>query len=169
MGTLKITLTKKSSGESALACSRADGSVTWQKHTHAFFPLHDLTHYAVETTLGLRHGFFGLLADGWEIGDFGHRTIPDHARRDAMLAETLTGMLDQERGTGVILEADDFNEGLRSSLEGLGVDSSVRLTDRQLDAIRVRFLELASLWGRTPAGGRVELEFAQGGENDGNP
>lgn len=168
MGTMKITLTKKSSGESAIACARPDGSVTWQRHSHAFFPLHDLTHFAVETTLDLRHGFFGLLAAGWEIGDFGHRKIPEDARHDAMLAEAIAGMLDQERATGIIPEADDFNEGLLAVMESLGIKSDLRLTDKQLDAIRGRFLELAALWGRTPAGGRVELEFEQG-DSDGKP
>lgn len=166
MFTLKITLTKKSSGESALACTRPDGSVTWQRHSHAFFPLHDLTHYAVETTLGLRHGFFGLLAAGWEIGDFGHRRIPAHAQHDAMLAETIVGLLDQERGTGVIPDANGFNEALRLALDGLGVKSDVRLTDQELSAVRIRFLELAGLWSRTPPGGRVELEFDQGVTSD---
>lgn len=35
------------------------------------FPPHDLTHYTVETTFGYRHGFFGLIAGGWDISDFG--------------------------------------------------------------------------------------------------
>ncbi len=159
MGNLKITMTKKSSGESAIACVREDGSVTWQRHSHAFFPLHDLTHFAVETTLGLKHGFFGLLADGWDIGDFGRRKIPEHARHDALLAETLTGLLDQERGTGVVPDVEGFNQALESALEGVKLESDRRLSKRELDQIRARFLELAGLWARTPAGGRVELEF----------
>ena len=38
-----------------LRCVRADGSATWQKQTDrhaAYFALHDLTHFAVETELG---------------------------------------------------------------------------------------------------------------------
>jgi hypothetical protein len=27
--------------------------------------LHDLTHYAVETALGYRRDFFGLITEGW--------------------------------------------------------------------------------------------------------
>jgi hypothetical protein len=34
-----------------------------------FLCLHDLTHFAVESVHGLRHGFFGLVADGWDIAD----------------------------------------------------------------------------------------------------
>lgn len=53
-----------------LRCVRADGSATWQKQESrhaAFFALHDLTHFAVESTLGFQRGFFGLIAQGWEI------------------------------------------------------------------------------------------------------
>jgi len=60
---LSIQITKRSDGGGVLRCVRADGSVTWQKQTArhaAFFALHDLTHFAVETTLGYRQGFFGL-------------------------------------------------------------------------------------------------------------
>ena len=31
------------------------------RQARRFFPLHDLTHYAVETVLGFRRGFYGLL------------------------------------------------------------------------------------------------------------
>ena len=57
-----------------LRCVRADGSLTWQKQTDrhaAFFALHDLTHFAVETTLGYARGFFGLIAEGWDFEDTG--------------------------------------------------------------------------------------------------
>lgn len=70
---LLIRLKRSTDGTAALSCMRADGTVTWQRQTAAlsgFFPPHDLTHYAVESTLGYRHGFFGLVADGWDISDF---------------------------------------------------------------------------------------------------
>lgn len=69
---MRVQITKKGNGSGVLRCVRAEGSVTWQKQTDrhaAFFALHDLTHFAVETTLGYRRGFFGLIAEGWEIED----------------------------------------------------------------------------------------------------
>jgi len=49
---LRVEITKRADGAGVLRCVRDDGSVTWQKHDRhaAFFALHDLTHYAVETT-----------------------------------------------------------------------------------------------------------------------
>ena len=66
---LRIEIVKQADGTGVLRCTREDGSVTWQKQTRhaAHFALHDLTHYAVETALGYRQGFFGLLAAGWDV------------------------------------------------------------------------------------------------------
>ncbi len=57
---LQIEIVKRSDGSGVLRCTRQDGSVTWRKLTKhaAHFALHDLTHYAVETVLGYRRGFF---------------------------------------------------------------------------------------------------------------
>ena len=55
MPDLIIRIKKKTDGEAALTCERADGSVTWQRQEGQlgrFFPLHDLTHFAVESVLG---------------------------------------------------------------------------------------------------------------------
>ena len=65
MTELLIRIKKKNDGSAALSCVRADGSVTWQRQDGQqgrFFPLHDLTHYAVETVLGQPRGFFGACA-----------------------------------------------------------------------------------------------------------
>ena len=65
-----IEFTKRADGRVVLRCVRADESVTWQRNDDQnarFFPLHDLTHYAVEIELGFARGFFGLIAEGWTI------------------------------------------------------------------------------------------------------
>src|SRR5688572_10933786 len=71
--TLLIRLKKDADGGAVLSATRSDGSVTWQRQTPqqaAFFVRHDLTHYAVETVLAHRRGFYGLIADGWTFDDF---------------------------------------------------------------------------------------------------
>ena len=74
MPDLLIRMQKKRDGSVTHTCVRRDGSATWQRHQGAqarFFPFHDLTHYAVETVLGMRRGFYGLVAEGWDFADFG--------------------------------------------------------------------------------------------------
>src|SRR4051794_34737241 len=65
-----IEFAKRKDGNTVLRCIRDDASVTWQRNDnqHArFFPLHDLTHYSVESELSFAQGFFGLVASGWNI------------------------------------------------------------------------------------------------------
>jgi hypothetical protein len=71
---LLLRFKKLADGATALSCRRADGTVAWQKmpaERAGFFIRHDLAHYAVETVLGFSLGFYGLMAAGWEFGDFG--------------------------------------------------------------------------------------------------
>ncbi len=158
MPALTIRFTRKPDGSSVLACTRADGTATWQRTHHAFFPLHDLTHYAVETTLGLRYGFYGLLADGWNITDFGERTLPGHP--EAFLAEAVVGLLDQERGTGIVSDAGGFNRALEAVLAEMDQLHDRPMAQEDLDLIRARFLALAGRWMRTAAPGEaLELAF----------
>ena len=64
-----IQLKKGRDGPATLACVRVDGTRTWGKE-HPFFPVHDITHCAVESVLGYDQAFFGLIAAGWDIDDF---------------------------------------------------------------------------------------------------
>ena len=61
---LQVRLKRLTDGSAALSCARADGSLIWQRQSGSrgvVFPAHDLTHFAVESTLGYAQGFFGLL------------------------------------------------------------------------------------------------------------
>ena len=72
MTRLRIRLKRGRDGPNTLVCIRPDGSQTMQHDkTGGFFAVHDLTHYAVETTLNHKRGFYGLVAEGWDLGDFG--------------------------------------------------------------------------------------------------
>ena len=64
---LTIKFTKRRDGTVISRFERADGTATWQRKDGpqaSFFAAHDLTHYALETTLGYRRGFYGLVAEG---------------------------------------------------------------------------------------------------------
>src|SRR4051812_48917305 len=102
MPDLVIRIKKNRDGTVAFTLTRADGTTTWQKQTGlqgAFFPRHDLTHYAVETVLGHRRGFYGLVAEGWNLTDFGHPWPRGRMPADTDPSELIVGMLDLERGT----------------------------------------------------------------------
>jgi hypothetical protein len=53
VATLSIRITKRADGGATLRCEREDGSAAWQSHRGsraAFFPMHDLAHFAIGTT-----------------------------------------------------------------------------------------------------------------------
>jgi hypothetical protein len=98
---LTVAVTKHADGSTVFRLTRADGTATWQRTrgaTGAFFPPHDLTHYAVETVLGHRRGFYGLVAEGWDLGDFG-APWPRGRLDDADPSELIVGFLDRTGST----------------------------------------------------------------------
>ncbi|MGH7503358.1 MAG: hypothetical protein ACREL7_16650 [Longimicrobiales bacterium] len=106
---LIIRMKKGRDGPHSLACSRPDGSVTIQHNRHAFFPPHDLTHYAVESVLGYTRGFYGLVADGWDLADFGTPWPRGLLPKDLDPAEVIAGRLDLERASGERLNVAELN------------------------------------------------------------
>lgn len=158
---LTIRIKKKADGSAALSCLRADGSVTWQRQTGpqgAFFPLHDLTHYAVETELGLEQAFYGLVASGWEFADFGQPWPRGAIPAQAGMAELIVGFLDTERASGATWTAAAINE--TAALHESG--ANVRLTDSELARIRDTRHALFDRWRSLPAGETLELSFPAG-------
>ncbi|HEY7119197.1 MAG TPA: hypothetical protein VH475_21590, partial [Tepidisphaeraceae bacterium] len=125
MRSLLLRFKKHPAGHAAaLACTRPDGSVTWQRQRPrhaAFFTRHDLTHYAVETVLAYRRGFFGLIADGWNFDDFGHPWPRGPIPADADPAELIVGFFDAERTSPTPWSAEDFNRYAAGCFASLGV------------------------------------------------
>jgi hypothetical protein len=137
-----------------IACFRENGTATWER-ANAGVP-HDLIHFAVESTLGLRQAFYGLLASGWQIQDFGaidpstgrKRAIPEEAGR----AEQLVGLVQSEL-MGVLRREDVEAMLAESSLPLLSISTE------QLDQIRRAARELVWQWQQVAPGGHLELRF----------
>ena len=158
-----IRIKKKTDGSAALSCVRDDGSVTWQRQEGIqgrFFPLHDLTHYAVETVLGHRRGFYGLVAAGWDLTDFGQPWPRGPLPPEALGSELLVGFLDRERAAGgEEWRATEFNATAVTYFAQHGVGDSCVVTEADLRSVRVRIRELFARWDALPAGEALELHF----------
>lgn len=162
-GTLVIRLKKNRDGAASLSCTREDGTVTWQRQGGAsagFFPKHDLTHYAVESVLELRDGFFGLVAAGWDIGDFGTPWPRGPLPQGGVVAELIVGLLDLERASGERYRAEEYREKVSEYHAARGIRCEVQLDDAQLDRIRSLRAELCARLDATPPGESLELTFA---------
>ena len=149
-----VEIAKRADGAGVLRCVRDDGSVTWQKQPDrhaAFFALHDLTHFAVETALECRRGFFGLVAAGWEIEDTTGKGARGPLPEEAGNVEHIVGLFDLERAGGQIWMIEEFHE--------FGGPGASGLTIEQIGAIRKRRSELFQKWSAVAAGGTLRLQF----------
>jgi hypothetical protein len=163
MPDLLIRIKKKNDGSAALTCTRANGSVTWQRQDGQlgrFFPLHDLTHYSVESVLGFSRAFYGLVAEGWDMSDFGGVRSKQEPLEEAMVAELIVGMFDLERATGVRPTAEEFNEKIVSWLaDNKHPPTEFRITESQVGRIREVRAELFERWRALPSGDALEIPF----------
>ena len=159
---LMIRIKKNADGRSALTCTRADGSTTWQSMKNAqaaFFPRHDLTHYAVETVLGYPNGFYGLVASGWDLTDFGTPWPRGRIPNESVLSEMIVGFLDLERASGDLAQAHDVNQRLRDFCSEHGLPNPKPLTDDDLWRVRQKRGELFAMWEAVEPGDALELPF----------
>lgn len=158
-----IRFLKKRDGGNVLSCVRADGTSTWQHQRDDFFAPHDLTHFAIETTLGLQDAFYGLLASGWDIADFGPPWPRGPLPPDALWAEHLAGAFDVERAGGVQTDADELNAWLATAYQNIGVVLHRAVTEEELVQIRDTAQNLIARWRHTPRGEALELTFETAG------
>jgi hypothetical protein len=152
---VRVQITKKTDGSGVLRCVRADGSATWQKQTDrhaAYFSLHDLTHFAVETELGYRRGFFGLIAEGWEIEDTTGKGARGPLPPEAGEVEMLVGVFSAERAGGAIWTVDEFNEcAAMSGVRKLSADEIARVKKKRS--------QLFQQWAAVEPGAALDLQF----------
>ncbi len=167
MSALLIRIKKRSDGNAALTCTRADGSTVWQRQTGSsgqFFPLHDLTHFAVETVLGAERAFYGLIASGWEFDDFRPPWPRGPLPAPALDVELIVGFLDAERSGGATWAAADLRDKGRIYYEAHALAAppnawSLSITDAELDTIRSVRGRLFAQWDAVAPGDALEVTF----------
>lgn len=160
--TMQIEFEKRADGDSIMRCTRADGSSVWQRHAGArsvFFTYHDLTHLAVERTLGRTDGFFSLIAQGWEIADTEGRGTRGAVPAGAIEVENLVGLFDRERAGSVEWTAEEFNDAARDYAEMHGHAAPMALSDAEIAAIRADMRALHDAWRATAVGAVMRVEM----------
>ena len=162
---LSIRIKRHSDGSASLTLTRADGSVTWQRQMGQLgnvFPPHDITHYAVETSLGYDRAFYGLVAEGWEIADFALPWPRGPIPREAREVELIVGFFDSERRSAQRWTSKEFNEHAVTFVSaGKYADTMAppALTDDDIARVRARRDEILARWFSTTAGSAIELVF----------
>ena len=171
MRALTIRIKRHPDGSSSLTCVRSDRTTTWQRQQGVYalvFPSHDLTHYAVESSLGYTRGFYGLIADGWDLTDFAAPWRRGPIPREALEVELIVGFFQMDRRSdGWTAEtfnahAEQFVEARRALRPGAPLPSIPRLSADQIDRVRAARDALYVRWGTIQPGGTLELSFDSG-------
>jgi hypothetical protein len=155
---MQIRITKGRDGPSTLTCTRPDGTSTWTKVSD-YFPLHDITHFVVESTLCIPNAFYSLVREGWDIGDFAVKGNAAKLPPQANLVEALVGRLQRDIMPGTEFTADTFNEEVNAVLEGIGNPERRHVTSAELDKMRSRLRDLLAQWKALSPGESLSLEF----------
>lgn len=176
MPALTIRIKRHPDGSSSLTCLRADGTTTWQRQQGGYalvFPSHDLTHYAVETSLGYARGFYGLIAEGWDLTDFAAPWRRGPIPADAVEVELIVSFFQMERrpelwtGETFNVHAELFVESRRALRPGMPMPSIPRLESAQIEQVRASRDALFVRWGAIKPGESLELAFEQGARRGG--
>jgi hypothetical protein len=159
---LTLRLKKSADGATVVSFVRPDGtSTTGRLGTGGFGAVHDLTHYVVESTLGFRQGFLGLVAAGRDLADFevkhANREWPD----EALVAECIVGQFTNAWFAGTAPLPDEFNWLVRAAVDAVRPGAvAPPLGAAELAAMWRQLTELTELWRAVPPGGSFSVEFA---------
>lgn len=158
---MKLGLKKAKDGRPTVTFVRADGtSTTGRLGPGDFGVVHDLTHYAVETTLNLRQGFYGLLAEGRNIPDFEVKGTGARLPDEAIVAECIVGQLSNIVFGGRKITLADFNwlvtEAARAQRPGAMAPA---IDDVSFRTMRERLAALLDRWRALPPGETLELPW----------
>ena len=155
---MQLRITKNSDKPHSLLYKRDNGTETWMS-AGEFFVRHDLSHYAIEKTLGYTTAFMGMLNDGMDIKDFEDRDkrlrIPLTA--EGVYAENMANLFLMEIVQGGV---EDMNQVIADSFIAMGRPlRPVRLSDAELTAVRSLLRQLLGDWNVLPVGQTMILEF----------
>lgn len=145
-----------------LTCIRDDGSLTWFRvdANGEFFVAHDLLHYAVETILGFSTAFYGMVAAGRDLNDFGTQggeIDPRPYSEEAMQAEQIVGLVQVLFPPGAKPDHSTFAEAIGAKAGKL--PGTQGITESDLARIHAKWSDLLEQWQNLPNHAILELNF----------
>ncbi|MCJ2183208.1 hypothetical protein MTR62_10960 [Novosphingobium sp. 1949] len=166
---MQIAITK-GRGSDRVAIVRADGSRAQAQVVHKGILPHDAVHFFVERGLGLKRGFWGLLAEGHHPDDLarlaceaGHASaaraqVPQNIIVELLQAERLVECFEADAWSG----AGD-NAALGAMAQAGCAASHVplpALRDEDLDRVREALTQFGCEWMDAPVGFVARLTWA---------
>jgi len=151
---LRAVFLKRPGQRDRIYVTRSDGTTTgWDFPSYGHGLPHDLCHLVVESELGLRHGFWGLVDQGAEIDLVDNQATLVRAGRRLVDEEgiDLSGLVEAETAVARLTSPDPEARLQRGMQEPHGIDASIR--------IHRRLEDLTRRWAALGDGESITLEF----------
>lgn len=155
---MKIIIKKKSSTKHTISYIRAGYQDYWIEADN-FLVIHDLCHYAIETSLQYKNAFWGLVANGINPSIFENRESRNtlNITNEAWYAEHLANLLLIEYKQG---KFDDINKMLEQSLMQHNPSMPIiQFSIEELDTVRALLHQLIDDWQAVNEGDYLSLDF----------
>ena len=159
-----IKFAKHANRPPTMNCVRGDGTATWFTASAAnadYFISHDLLHYAVEAILGYTTAFYGLVAAGRDLNDFGSTEGVKDERSsspEAMDAECLVDLVQALSADGSTPSYQAVAAAWADAVEPHS-SSTPPVTEAQLTEICTVWGKLVRRWQTIEVNGALELSF----------
>jgi hypothetical protein len=163
MPTLTFRIKKRGDAQTAvLTLVREDGSSTTGLigPPSGYGPVHDLAHYVVERALRLSEGFLGLVASGWDIGDFETKGAARRLPPEAIVAEVAAGEMSRQSVMWQWSSAEDYAWAVEATVRKSHPEYELpAITHEMFEGMRAELLELTDRWNQLAPGETLELTF----------
>lgn len=155
---MQLLLTKNTDKPHVIRFLRDDDTEAWTPAS-AFLVMHDLSHYALEKTLGYTGAFLGLVNAGMDPAAFEDRATRQKLtlNPEAWYAECMANLLLAELTQG---PWEDFNRAASETFSGLQLPyPPPHLENESIDAVRLHYRELIRQWTALPDRHHMILQF----------
>ena len=155
---MKIIIKKKAGNKHTISYIR-EGFEDYWIEADDFLVLHDLCHYAIETTLQYKNAFWGLIAGGINPSIFENKETRDSLElaNEAWYAEHLANLLLIEFTQG---EFEDINAILEQSLRQQNSRiPTIQFSNIVVEEIRAFLHTLIENWRVVEVGDYLSLDF----------
>lgn len=158
---LIVRIAKGKDARDVLVCEREDGTRTWHRVSDGM-PVHDLTHLAVESTLGLGDAFYGLVTEGWDIDSFFEPGASRRLPGIATWTEVVVFLLQTEIANGILQDPASFNATVSAIGGSKHVSYNRHISAEELATIRSAVRGWCDEWTALEPGRELVFRFAPG-------
>jgi hypothetical protein len=155
---MDIIFSKRTNQKHIISYKRKGKADFWME-ADEFFVLHDLSHYAIETTLKYTTAFWGLIKEGINPDIFENKALRDKLTlsNEAWYTECMANLFLMELSQGGFENIENLID------DSLGQTNpeipAIKLTSVEIDNIRITFTSLVTKWKSLNSKDSLLLKF----------